>query len=453
MGWQDAPLVGSQTGAWDAAPLVGEKEKEKEKKKEKPPEPDFSGEPIAGALEPLLTMATGMVAKPVSEAMALGPLALELTGLGSGGDPRAFQKHVQDTFTYEPRTQLGKSEYNPLNMIPKAIGSVFEAIGEGSGNIAKRMSKDPVYSDMIKNAVKEGVMQVPQFLGIKGPAGGVAARTILQGETPILGARAWMQGALKPSRLARETGDAADAITALLEDSRTITQGGANKYTREIDALHNQVNNVIRNSTERISPWDVVDRLDPEMARASRSALPIERMREVMRSGDEWTVTHPSDIPVQRAQEIKRETGREVRERGGYGEISEQQRTQNLKALERGLKETIEAKHPEVAPLNAAESRAINVRNLVEDRLGGAGNATHVGWGRYTPEAIAGRLAGHSELLRSLMAHLLYKSGRVAPHVGTSVVMPGGVGGTQWAEKADEERERKRLAKMLKGNN
>lgn len=116
--------------------------------------------------EPLLQMASGMIAKPVSDIAGLAATAKEMIAPGDNPDaPAGFKRHVQDSMTYQPRTQLGElaSEYNPLSLIGKGVSKVADWAGSSVGGNAPGDSP----RGMAGNALREGIEQAPGFIGGK----------------------------------------------------------------------------------------------------------------------------------------------------------------------------------------------------------------------------------------------------------------------------------------------
>lgn len=89
----------------------------------------------------------------------------------------------------------------------------------------------------------------------------------------------------------------------------------------------------------------------------------------------EWEARRGS-IPVQQAQDMKQGTYRELKNK--YGQIGSAE-TEAQKALARGLKENIAEAVPEIAGLNAQESKLINALNITERRA--FMEATKTRWG------------------------------------------------------------------------
>ena len=136
-----------------------------------------AGTELFGAVfEPLATMASSMVAKPVHDAAALGlavPYARARFFSGEQGSPENREAvasldqdmrdlaQMQQSMTYTPRTSAGASSYNPLNAIPRGIGAFVDYIRPGE-------AEDPsTVMGMAQNAVREAIPQGLGLLGMK----------------------------------------------------------------------------------------------------------------------------------------------------------------------------------------------------------------------------------------------------------------------------------------------
>ena len=134
-------------------------------KPEIPKSSTFGENLIGGLYEPLAKMATGMIAKPISEISGLAATGYEAaTGNKNSADmPGQFKNSIQDALTYEPKTDLGKTIFNPLNAIPSGIGAVIGAPGKlaayGLGKVGA--------PEWAKSGTEETLNQVIPILGSK----------------------------------------------------------------------------------------------------------------------------------------------------------------------------------------------------------------------------------------------------------------------------------------------
>lgn len=125
-------------------------------------------EEVTGAVtEPILKMGSSLIAKPVSEVMGIAAMFSDYLG-NKGGDPMGFKKSVQESLTYEPRTAAGRSEYNPLNAIPEAIGKGIQTVTTPVMGAIRGGASDDSVRGMAANALGEATAQGAGFIGVKG---------------------------------------------------------------------------------------------------------------------------------------------------------------------------------------------------------------------------------------------------------------------------------------------
>lgn len=133
-------------------------------------ESSFLANAVGSVAEPLMQMASSMVAKPVSDVMGLSATAQDMAN--GTNDAAGFKQYIQDKLTYSPRTDAGKavaeSAYNPINIIGKVVGGVSGA----AGDVVRGDSTNPV-RQALGNAVEEAV---PQGLSV---GGAVWAKSIM----------------------------------------------------------------------------------------------------------------------------------------------------------------------------------------------------------------------------------------------------------------------------------
>jgi hypothetical protein len=122
-------------------------------------------EGVGSVVEPALNMASGIIAKPVSDIAGLAATGYEaLTGNKNSADmPEQFQQYVKNQLTYEPRTVAGKSNLNPLVSVPKAASAVLGKIGETGADVTRAVLPEGSVTDGIARGVQEAI---PQAIGI-----------------------------------------------------------------------------------------------------------------------------------------------------------------------------------------------------------------------------------------------------------------------------------------------
>jgi hypothetical protein len=117
---------------------------------------------IYGAVtDPILNMASGMIAKPASEVMGLAAAAM------GKDDPVGFQRDMQDRMTFSPRTDAGaaivNSPFNPVN----AIGRLIHSVSDKARDIVGQGASDGSARGMVANAIAEAIPQGIGFIGAK----------------------------------------------------------------------------------------------------------------------------------------------------------------------------------------------------------------------------------------------------------------------------------------------
>ena len=183
---------------------------------------------VPGAIaEPLLKLGTGLIAKPVSEVAGLAAFGKDFITGNKEGDPQGFQRSVQESLTYEPRTAAGSSKYNPLNFIPEAIGT---AITKASDIPAEQISGGEA-SDTLRGALgnltREAIPQALGFLGVKkAPKAFTAADDFLAKREAAL-AKKGIDRSVKDAKI-KEAQDAGFTLTPATADAgigSRITEG------------------------------------------------------------------------------------------------------------------------------------------------------------------------------------------------------------------------------------
>ena len=371
------------------------------------PQESLARKVAGGALEPMVTMATGALATPAAgiaglatgAAQALGVDKVPLIGsLVPKENPADVVRGVQSRFTYQPQTQGGKDALS-------VIGAPFEALervtDEAGGRVAD-MTGSPGYGATTKAALSI----IPAMLLSRG-----AKPNSMPSPLPLMrkGAESLMRSSLKPNARDVKLGNADKAVTTMLDEGISVSEGGMGKLTGKIDTINDAISDAIRNSNARVSRAAVERPVYDVEARFGRQATPQADLAAIDAALTDFR-THPllprPDIPVQVAQEMKQGTYRALKDK--YGEVGSAS-TEAQKALARGLKEEVAAAVPEVGPLNAKESSLLNARNILENRLAVEGNKNPMGLGPLAASSArtAAFMADRSALLKSLIARAM----------------------------------------------
>ena len=392
-----------------------------------------SGGLIGGAVEPIVSVATGLLAKPVSDVAGLARLGME--GLRHAGvpgidekDPLTVKRDVQTALTYEPRTAAGQAVMVPL----EKLGEIFSWISKNARELAAPPDTSGPVRTAFGHGVEEAVNQAPAFIGLKTPAAAASmAKTGLES-----GARELMQSALKPTIKALETGKAAKAITTLLDEGINVTGGGAETLRGRIDKLNTDIATLVQNSPATVSASVVSARLQPLLDRFQKQVNPLSDVAAIQKAWNEFT-NHPmiqnNQLSVPMAQELKQGTYRALGDKS-YGELKGAE-IEAQKALARGLKEEIANAVPAVRQLNAEESKMLNALSLVERRalISANKNPIGLGWLTVNPKHFVAYMADRSELFKSLIARMLHTGSKAVP----DMTVAGPLGGLAVTEQAN----------------
>lgn len=361
---------------------------------------DVLRESAESILEPAATIASGAVAMPVAgAAMLAGDIYSGITGGPRIGDDVAAD--VMKAMTYQPRSRAGQSNL-------ESIGQAFQA------------SKLPVAPQVTGGLTGAALSRLAgpaakQAGSIAAEEAAIAAQMLPDvGGKMQSGAQKLMLSALKPTTKQYASGAAELAAKELLRRDIGPNLKGVTAINQRIAELQGEISAAIKDSPATIRKQAVIDRLASVRDRFMRTANPESDLAAIA-AAEEGFAAHPlipgEILPVQLAQDIKQGTYSELRKK--YGELGSAQ-TESQKALARGLKEEVASKVPEVAPLNAEESALLKTLDVVERRqfLEMNKDPIPLTGALRNPAAWAAITADKSTAFKSLVARLLYKTGK-----------------------------------------
>lgn len=404
------------------------------------------GEEVLGAVaEPILQQATGMVAKPVSEIAGLAATGYEAaTGGKTAENIPAFKEAVQQQLTYEPKTMAGRSEYNPLNVIPMAIGKAISAV---TPEKAKVGSADTAIG-MLKNATSEAIPQLAAIAGTKiAPEAAMPAKATAK----ILRAKAedLMQSALKPTLRDLKSGNAAVAIDTMLDKGISISKSGMERIRARIDQLNDQIETAIASSPEKVSTARIVSPVVQKLKDLRKQVNPDADINALKKSWAEFK-NHPliksGEMSVQAAQELKQGTYRQLSKK--YGQMGSAD-VETQKAIARGLKEEIAKKVPAISALNLEESKLIKTLSVAERRILIEANKNPMGLSLLAgnPKTWAAFMADRSALFKSVAARMAnFASKKLSNLASTDAAQGIATTGAVMAPVQTEKEKRKQYA-------
>jgi len=378
---------------------------------------DRLAEGLGSFMDPLMRMGTSMISKPVSDAAGLAAIPLHAAGLSSMS-PTEIQRAVQEAMTYQPRTQLGASESNPLNYIPNAIGN---AASKGLDYIGLSQAEDPLsISGMLQNAGREAIPQALAIAGVRyGPAAAASMERGMQS-----GARNLMTSALKPVIKAHRDGSASTAVTNMLDRGINVSPGGVQTVRDMLDTLDDNILRRLDNSTARVDLGDAIRHVPGVMddfywtGKRPENMAAIRGARNEITSLPEWRYNRSTgvvDIPVQEAQLLKQGIYRDLRKK--YGTLGAAD-VEAQKAIARGLRESVARVEPTIGDLVSEQAQLIPTLQVLQRRVDMAGNHNPIGLAASiaaavkNPSAAIGAYANSSSFIKSLLARGMNASAR-----------------------------------------
>lgn len=381
--------------------------------------PGEAFKPPVALAEALASMGTGMVAKPVADVMGMAATGADALR-GSQGDPAAFRRHIQESLTYQPRTQAGRkiAEYNPLSLISKALN--------WTGEKAEQIAAPPDKSGPVRAAVGYGLKEaVPQAINLAaGKYGPPAVEAI--GDRLKEGGRNWMRSALKPSAEAQRTGKSDVAVETLLKEGANVSKGGVDKLRDRLNTLDDRLDSIIDKAPGTIDKQHVGYYVQSAIDKFKNQVDKAKDVRAAQKVWDRFLNDFdiPDKIPVRQAQDLKRGTYKALGEKA-YGELKGSEIEAN-KALARGLKDEIARVVPEVQPLNAEMSKLSSALSLTEKRALMEANKNPAGlaWLTTSPTKWAAYMADRSGLFKSIVARMLYSGGETMGPGGVPFAAP-----------------------------
>ncbi len=275
---------------------------------------------------------------------------------------------------------------------------------------------------------------------------GIAGQGAMQGGAELVGGAlvkgaqaagpALMQSALKPAYKTVEKAvknvEMPRVVKTLLDEGVNVTSGGIGKINSLLSATNDEIKAIIRNSTASVYPEAVANTAEAVVTQAGKQVAPMADRAAAEGVIDQFMRSHggapnlpAKPLSVQAAQELKQGTYKAIGQRA-YGE-TKGAALEAEKALARGLKEGIEAAHPQVKGLNAKESALIEAKDAIAKRVAQAANRDPggIGWIAENPKSFVAFLMARSPAVKSLLARGLYQSAEKATGVPQNLIRLG----------------------------
>lgn len=237
-----------------------------------------------------------------------------------------------------------------------------------------------------------------------------------------------MASSLKMPKKMWRTGDAEEAIQTMLDRGFTVSKGSVDKMRGLVDDLNTRVQGEIANSTANIDKARMSQYYNDLVNKFKNQVNPNADLQAIRKSWQEFQQnpawSGQGTMPVQKAQELKTGTYRQLRDK--YGELGSAE-TEAQKTGARYLKDEINRVAPQVVPLVREEQELLNALKPTEQAMWRElnSNPTNLAWLSHNPASFVGYMADKSPQFKSLLAKYMY---RTAGPVGA--IAGGGVTAT-----------------------
>jgi hypothetical protein len=233
------------------------------------------------------------------------------------------------------------------------------------------------------------------------------------------------QSALKPSN-AKNAPNPANLVKTGLDNGIPVSQGGLDKLSSLIDDYNVKIADEVKNSPAMVNKYKVASRLNDTYDAFKTQVNPTSDINAIADSGNEFLGTQPAQIPAADAQALKVGTYRQLKGKAYTGELKSAS-IESQKALARGIKEELNQAIPELAGLNAEESRLLGLEPALEKAVNRINNHQAVGIGTPIAAGAAKAVSGSGAVgvvtgvmkavldnpnVKSRLATALYRAGR-----------------------------------------
>lgn len=274
----------------------------------------------------------------------------------------------------------------PLNIGPKAVatGAIGATSAAAEGGDAEQIAE---------SAATMGL------LGAMGGSGGTSTKDVLAHLIPEnLPSRLYQSAVKFQTGKKMKIEDRNARIKTGLKEEIVPSRKGLEKLGERIETLNNTIDSVIKDAAktgDTVSAANIVKRIDQLKTKFKNQALPSEDLAILDAAKEQFLAFHGEQIPVAKAQAIKRGTYAQLRNKA-YGELKSA-RIEAEKALARGIKEELAAKYPELTGLNAKEGSLIKLNESIEQAVKRIENRDLVGIGSTIAGAAGSAVTGSAK--------------------------------------------------------
>lgn len=315
--------------------------------------------------------------------------------------------------------------------VPGAIGGA--ALGGATGEAWKQLAHRALGDGDAPTTPGAAAKDIALQGGAQGAMEGTGQALV---SVAAKAAPALMQSAVKPAyktvEKAVKSQEMPRVVKTLLDHGINVTESGIGKLNDLLSATNAQIKDIIANSTAKVYPEAVADTAQGVIQQAGQQVAPVADQAAAEGVVDQFMRVHGGapilparPLSVQDAQALKQGTYRAIGQRG-YGEVKGAA-TEAEKALARGLKEGIEAAHPEVKGLNAREGALIEAKDAIAKRVALAANRdpAGLGWIAENPKSFVAFVLSRSPGVKSALARGLYQTAEKMSGVPANLIRAG----------------------------
>lgn len=244
-----------------------------------------------------------------------------------------------------------------------AGGATGAAIGEVGRQAAGRllgMRQGETITEEAKRIGKEAAIGAASELGGQAIARPLSAAKGLVGKA----AESLYQSALKPTRAVLDKFP--KVVQTGLKEGIVVSEGGLDVVQGTIDDLNKEIATRISTANKEgveLATEDVISRLEDVRQFFKNSIGGSKFVKQIDALSDRFVREQGKRIPIEKAQELKKNTYSMLRK--AYGDMKGAE-IEGTKAIARGLKEEIAGVVPEIGNLNARESELIGLEAALE---------------------------------------------------------------------------------------
>lgn len=250
------------------------------------------------------------------------------------------------------------------------------------------------------------------------------------------GAKTLMQSALKPDKVARETGRAGKAIETMLEKGISPTAGGLEKTQATVNRLETTIQQTLEQSPATVNKFEVAKNLKDAVKQVNLNLDRAKNIDDIQGAFEKFwnhaAIKNLDEIPVALANKMKQSFYKELSERAYNPAVNLAASDKAQKALAKGLRVEVGKAEPAVMPSLQEQSELINVIKVMGPQVAREGNKNIIGLGVLAPrlEQVAVWMLDRYPWFKGFMAQSLHAGKEQIPATASRVVT-GGAAATQ----------------------